>query len=111
MKPRREKPIESLVDAEPVWVDGSAGEERKGTGIIFNCPIHDEYCFTGVQFANPIDGGPPHDADGTPRWHRTGDTFETLTLSPSIRRLGGADGCEWHGFIRDGRFETCGDSR
>lgn len=112
MKPRRAQPLERLVDADPVWVDGSAnGPERRGTGIIFNCPIHDEDCFAGVQFANPIDGGPPHDADGAPTWRRTGETFETLTLSPSIRRLGGADGCEWHGFIRDGRFETCGDSR
>ena len=36
---------------------------------------------------------------------------DAVTLSPSIRRLGGADGCEWHGFIRGGRFETCGDAR
>lgn len=39
MKPRRNKPIERLVDADPVWVDGSAGDERRETGIIFNCPI------------------------------------------------------------------------
>jgi len=37
--------------------------------------------------------------------------FGTVTLSPSIRILGGDDGCEWHGFIRAGRFETCGDAR
>lgn len=113
MKPRRAKPLERLVDADPVWVDGSVSDgERHGTGIIFNCPIHDE-CFANVQFSNPLDGSPSHDNNGRcePTWHRTGETFETLTLSPSIRRLGGPDGCEWHGFIRGGRFETCGDAR
>lgn len=107
MKPRRDKPLERLVDADPAWMDGT---DRRGIGVQFNCPIH-EHCCGGVQFTNPVDGGSPRDANGRPRWHRTGDTFETLTLSPSIRRLGGPDGCEWHGFIRDGRFETCGDSR
>lgn len=32
-------------------------------------------------------------------WERTGDTFDTLTLKPSIQRVGG---CAWHGFITNG---------
>ena len=44
---------------------------------------------------NPVDGGPrfPYDHH---YWERTGDTFETLKLTPSIQRVGG---CGWHGFI------------
>jgi hypothetical protein len=54
-----------------------------------------------VAFANPLDGGPPHISLGEPTWQRTGDTFETLTLSPSILRTR-PYGCGWHGFITDG---------
>lgn len=63
-------------------------------------------------------------------WERTGDTFETLTLSPSIRReptyvsreaalaagavpelLEDTHFCAIHVFLRGGSFEFCGDSR
>lgn len=69
--------------------------------------------YLGVWFSNPIDGGPQaephtshdrdaighHNSDSTPHWNRFGDTFDTLTLSPSIdcSRCG-----HWHGFIRNG---------
>jgi len=50
----------------------------------------------------PLDGGPP--VDGPKHvWTRTGDTFETLTLRPSILRM---DGCRWHGFVTNGEVET-----
>lgn len=72
---------------------------REGVGVCFDCPCGNvdqgHQCF--VPFANPLDGGPPIDP---PRgWQREGDTFDTLTLSPSILRVGG---CGWHGFIRNG---------
>lgn len=77
------------------------------------------------------------DCDGTAHatehgrgWQRVGDTFENLTLSPSIKRnprhasreAAIAAGClpeyvddsllcALHIFIRDGRIEFCGDSR
>lgn len=63
-------------------------------------------------------------------WQRTGDTYETLTLSPSIRRIqryssreeARSDNvmpeyftesltCTLHIFIRDRRIVFCGDSR
>jgi hypothetical protein len=73
---------------------------RHGVGLSLDCPCG---CGVGcyVPFANPLDGGPQYDAQG---WQRTGDTFETLTLSPSIQRL---SGCKWHGFIRNGEIITC----
>lgn len=62
-------------------------------------------------------------------WERTGDTFDTLTLAPSIRhipRYASRDAalasgaiekylnptmwCAFHGFIRAGGIEFCGDS-
>src|SRR4051812_8361047 len=67
---------------------------RHGMGITFACP----HCvllnpgvmerggpvqFLGVWFANPIDGEPP--TDGAKHlWQRSAETFETLTLSPSV---------------------------
>ena len=65
----------------------------------------------GVAFANPIDGGasdslvPHHDGAGhviyssAPEWTRTGDTFETLSLHPSVDASAAG---HWHGFITDG---------
>lgn len=70
-------------------------------GVSFICPVHQGGCYLGVWFANPVDGGPPHPPDrpdsGTHRWHRVGETFETLTLTPSIDAPD-----HWHGFIQNG---------
>lgn len=103
-----------LVDLEPRWVgaggegvtqDGQPVPERHGVGITCNCPCGcDRPLFVG--FANPLDGGPAYDPRERAQWQRTGDTFETLTLAPSIqRRKIGDDGCTWHGFITNGEIE------
>lgn len=124
VKPRRAQPLERLVDADPRYYDWKPDRElnphlaafpdRTGIGLFFDCPIHAD-CWVAVRFANPLDGGGtfmhPDEPAATPAWQRTGEDFATLTLSPSIRVLGGADGCEWHGFIRGGKFEHCGDSK
>ena len=107
-----------LIDLDPKWV-GSGGEgitkdgqpvpKRQGVGISFRCPCgthprDDDYgtdrCV--ILLNNPLDGGGKF--DDTPDghyWTREGETFETLTLSPSIQRVGG---CQWHGFIRNGEI-------
>lgn len=74
--------------------------ERKGIGLLCDCPKCGPKHLLAVDFKNPLDGGPPARSDGH-TWERTGDTFETLTLSPSINRL---DGCKWHGWIRNGEI-------
>jgi hypothetical protein len=106
------KPIERLVDADPVWLNDGG---RQGTGIAFECPIHADGCYIGVPFTNPLDGGPPSPSDLLPKpvtWDRIGTSFETLTITPSIHVLGKEDGgCEWHGHVRGGRFITLSDSR
>lgn len=96
-----------LTDLNPNWVDaGGAGisdkdgnpvPERHGVGLSFDCPCGcDSHCY--VDLENPLDGGPTYGQDGH-TWKRTGDTFETLTLTPSIQRVGG---CKWHGHITNG---------
>lgn len=78
-----------------------SGEGRRGMGIRFDCPIHrGGDCLLGVDFANPIDGGPPSESDRY-KWNRTGETFDTLTLTPSVDAS--QHGC-WHGFITNGEI-------
>jgi hypothetical protein len=94
-----------LVDLHPRWMDGFDGREK--IGVIFDCPCgcpQDNY----VPFKNPIGGGEsPHKLGAL--WTRTGDTFETLSTTPSIlRHPFSADPdpkyhCKgWHGFITNG---------
>lgn len=84
--------------------------ERTGIGLSFDCPCpscaaqregdsyRDFHLRISVSFENPLDGGPPLRGD-RPLWTRTGDTFETITLKPSILVR---DRCGWHGFVRNG---------
>jgi len=73
---------------------------RTGVGVIFRCPCgnHDADHECYVPFANPLDGGSSIERG----WQRTGDTFDTLTLTPSILRSRSRGGCGWHGFITNG---------
>jgi hypothetical protein len=94
-----------FVDLNPSWVgaggegisdrDGNPVPERHGVAVTFDCPCGCDLR-AAISFTVALDGKPWR-ADG---WTRTGDTFETLTLNPSIQRF---DGCRWHGFIRNGQ--------
>jgi uncharacterized protein DUF6527 len=100
-----------LIDLDPTWIgyggpeitrDGQLVLERHGIGVGCNCPCGTPDCWLAVYFKNPLDGRPPPDViEKYPLWNRTGDTFETLTLRPSLQRRGG---CDWHGFLTDGVF-------
>lgn len=83
---------------------GKTVPPREGVGMSFDCP-----CGCGTQgyvgFANPLDGGPSvHPAQG--QWQRTGETFETITLTPSIYRPK-PHGCGWHGYFTNGEVVPC----
>ena len=77
--------------------------DRAGMGLTFDCP-----CCLGTAkatrltafLANPIDGGLTSD-DGGPLWTRSGETFDNLTLTPSVdvSQFG-----HWHGFITNGEI-------
>jgi hypothetical protein len=73
-------------------------EGRKGVGIIVRCPN----CGAGgaAYFANPLDGGspPPY---ARVQWQRTGDTLETLSLSPSFLMID-----HYHSWIRNGMLSV-----
>lgn len=107
-----------LVDLHPEFVchggagvTDAAGEpipRTEGVGIILDCPCGnaDEEHRLYVPFANPIGPGPLAES-GWRGWVREGDTFDTLTLSPSILRLKSEGvGCGWHGHIRAGEVTT-----
>ena len=89
-----------LSELDPSWFTCEPG--RTGMGLTFDCP----HCRTqklGIWFANPVDGGPPAapGIEPLPRWQRTGETFDTLTLTPSVDVS--KDG-HWHGFITGGNI-------
>ena len=102
-----------LTELSPRWygrkrrVDDTDVAEygRTGIGVSFECP----HCFNpsegasltriSVPFANPLDGGPSEPNANGCAWQRTGDAFETLTLTPSVNAE--ASG-HWHGFITNG---------
>lgn len=97
-------PPRKLVDLNPTFWRYH-GIDREGMGVIFDCPCGSESCEWGgkisVPFANPLDGGQPQNTEKC-HWQRTGDTFETMTLSPSIHCVG-----HWHGWLRNGVLESC----
>lgn len=91
-----------LIDCDPRWtkvsnLDMGGHPERHGMGLSFTPP--DSAVRVNIWFKNPIDGGPPINEPGKQRclWDRSGDTFETLTLHPSID-----DSPRFHGWIRNG---------
>lgn len=110
-----------LIDLHPQFVgaggegitnaDGSPAPERTGVGILCDCPCgntQEDHQQLYVPFANPLDGGPPIQTGKNNGWQRTGETFETLTLTPSIQRnLVNGYGCTWHGFITNGEIVSC----
>lgn len=112
-----------LVDLNPEWMQ-SGGEgvswadtgepvPRHICGVAFDCP-----CGCGkrrlITFKNPPGMGEGlGQIAGLRRsesgWERTGDTFETLTLRPSIwakRDELRPENCDWHGFLTDGVFTS-----
>lgn len=92
-----------LIDLDPRWY--THGNSPDIVGVTFDCPCCGGKTRLGVLFVEEIDrDGLPNDVHwsikGT-KWHRQGETFETLTLSPSIdaSHFG-----HWHGFITNGEI-------
>lgn len=106
-----------LTELEPHWVSEFGRSDDVKQGVTFLCP-HCRARRLGVFFDHPICGSLPVDlvafnrarlrADDHPfddihvgavLWHRAGETFENLSLSPSIDAS--AFGC-WHGYLTNG---------
>ncbi len=78
---------------------------QEEVGISFDC-----ICGCGtrvfVMFAKDKEGKPTRGND--PKWERTGETFEDLTLRPSIQRCKvNKLSCRWHGYVTNGEVITC----
>lgn len=95
-----------LTELEPRWIGiGRGFEFTSKFGVTFLCPCCRKQR-VGILFDPILD--PDNDAwkaewawPGGKKWQRTGDTFETLSLSPSIDLS--AHG-HWHGFITNGEI-------
>ena len=103
-----------LIELEPRWFTFAHPADGVDFrfGLTFLCP----HCLTqrlGVAFDPPIDPDNlllqgmiwPRRSGNV--WHREGETFETLTLTPSIDASGSRlnfDG-HWHGYITNGEIE------
>lgn len=106
--------ILKLTELNPEWL-GRGGEGvydkdhnpisyTHGAGISFDCPCGCEKKIA-IMFNNPLDG--KRFSNRNAYWDRSGDTFETLTLSPSILNWNIEDHSEhWHGFITNGEIIT-----
>jgi len=92
-----------LIELDPRWT--IAESDRQGQGLHFLCPKCRNH-FLGVWFQNPLDGKSPYiraGAGSSSWWTRTGDSFETLSITPSILVVAG---CGWHGYITNGQIIT-----
>lgn len=89
------KPLASLNPMFLGFTRPNGGEQ-----VEFDCPVcpPDAKHRISAVFSNPIDGQPawPHH---TTTWAREGETFETLTLEPSIHYPG-----HLHGWVEDGQW-------
>jgi len=97
-----------LTDLEPRWVTPIRFSVQLPTGVSFLCPCCGTQRLT-INFRQPID--PDNLLSDTgwravePAWDRTGDSFETLSLLPSIDFH--ASG-HWHGHITNGMISHAG---
>jgi Family of unknown function (DUF6527) len=106
-----------LIELEPHWW----GDGSRRLGVTFLCP-HCRTIRLGIAFANPPDGGLPspvvtttmphcirdhvhvHRSFDVPPgalWQRTGETFDTLSLAPSVDA---SKSGHWHGFVTNGEI-------
>ena len=98
-----------LSDLNPRWCgaggegisdkDGNPVPYRANVAILFDCPCG---CDSTVHLtiSNPLGGADPIRETNT--WERTGDTFETLTLTPSFQRR---SHCGYHGWVTSGEVK------
>lgn len=107
-----------LAELNPKWATRWSADARTKTriGVRFDCPVclgkpplsEDGFPLCSgvvyVPFSNPLDDGPTFPTG----WHREGDSFETLSLHPSVwfHRGLGPKFCEWHGHVRTGDVFT-----
>lgn len=104
-------------DYNPRWVVGGSYElpggvkcyifndpnhGRHGMGVSFDCPVCMPRHKLSVMFDNPVDGL-PKTQEASFWWHRVGDDFNTISLSPSIDATVNTN-CKFHASVINGEF-------
>jgi hypothetical protein len=99
-----------LIELRPKWVLPThlwSSDEPYWVGLSFDCPVCHKRL--AVLFSPPIDPHNLREKYGWPemnteqiKWNRTGDTFDNLTLNPSINFMPH----DWHGNITSGEITT-----
>lgn len=86
---------ERLVNLQPRWIKPAP---TLTSGMTFLCPCCRKQRIA-VFFKDWCPLGTVQESTDEPRWSRTGDTFENITISPSVdmSRYG-----HWHGHIQNG---------
>ncbi len=95
-----------LVELNPKWI-GAGDHGEILFGLRFDCPHCrvQRLCVLFTPFIDPknwlpIIGGEFH--NDKQKWQRTGETFETITLRPSINTEFAG---HWHGHIENGEIK------
>lgn len=93
-------PEKPLVECAPRWIGAHGHPELGNIGVAFDCPIcapeKDHMIF--VPFMK-MPNDKPRDL-----WEQSGDTFETLTLNPSIKITPNEwFPCGFHGWVIQGK--------
>lgn len=109
-----------LVDLRPKWLSDSNNPGSEKWGIEFDCPCGTppatcdcgqpdcpaidspgcQFSRVSIMFSNPVNG--PVSRWGREKWKRKGETFEDLSLVPSINAVG-----HWHGWLTNGELVSC----
>lgn len=92
--------MKKLVDLNPKFI--GYARSASGEGVNFDCPTCGPKHVLAAYFSNPIDGQPAKISEAY--WMRHGETFEELTVSPSILYP-----C-FHGWIEAGRVFDISES-
>lgn len=89
-----------------MFVDANPRIDQRSGRLCFDCPfhgVHPEWGQCTIEIPLLPD---PHGWGVENR-----DDYARITILPSIKVTSVAAQCFWHGFIRNGRFEHCPDSR
>lgn len=115
-----------FIDCNPRWSDATS---EHPCHIRFDCPEGHKECTHTIRVDPAKNADLPKPEHGT-YWYRTGDDFQTMSLTPSIRRIpvfksreaalkAGCKPehisdtllCALHIHIKDGKIEFCKDSK
>lgn len=86
----------SLIELNPSWFTIEGVHNGMPIALQFDCPVCPRGCHRlFVPFVDHVWNHP------RPTWHKSGATFEDISLSPSIHYP--AMPCQFHGYVTQGK--------